>query len=79
MNKRNARLMISGPAKLALVLVVSLKTIDYYEAKKIEEKRRVHKEFLGDSPFKELLQLTKAERKQKGLPPDKYLNKCGSL
>lgn len=79
MNKRNVRLMIGGLATVALATVVTLKTMDYYEAKKIAEKRRVHKEFVENSPFKETLQLTKAERKQKGLPPNKYYEQMWEL
>ena len=79
MNKRNVRFMIGGLATVALAAVVTLKTVDYYETKKIAEKRRVHKEFLDNSPFKETLQLTKAERKQKGLPPNKYFEQMWEL
>ncbi len=79
MNKRNVRFIIGGLASVALAAVITVKTVDYYETKKIAEKRRVHKEFLDNSPFKETLQLTKAERKLKGLPPNKYYEQMWEL
>lgn len=38
----------------------------------ISEKRKIHQEFLKNSPFKETLNLSKSERKAIGLPPNKY-------
>jgi photosystem II stability/assembly factor-like uncharacterized protein len=37
--------------------------------------RSKHKKFLNNSPFKEVSSLTKIERKQAGLPPNKYLER----
>ena len=38
----------------------------------ISDKRKVHEEFLANSPFKDALNLTKKERKALGIPPNKY-------
>ncbi len=39
---------------------------------KAETLREKHQAFLGNSPFKETLKLSKKERKAKGIPPNKY-------
>jgi len=79
MNKRKVRFIIGGVALAALASVVTLKTIDYYEAEKIAEKRRIHKQFMDNSPFKESLTWDKKKRKQKGLPPNKYFEQMWEL
>jgi chitodextrinase len=79
MNKRKVRFVVGGIALAALTSVVTLKAIDHYEAKKLAEKRQIHKEFLDNSPFKETLTLNKKERKQKGLPPNKYFEQMWEL
>tara|TARA_R110002096_G_scaffold412156_2_gene612570 strand:+ start:7192 stop:11190 length:3999 start_codon:yes stop_codon:yes gene_type:complete len=38
----------------------------------ISDLKKQHKDFLNNSPFKETLEYTKAERKKNGLPPNKY-------
>jgi chitodextrinase len=79
MTKRNVRFMIGGIAAVALASIVTVKAIDHYEAEKIAEKRRIHKEFMDNSPFKESLTWGKKERKQKGLPPNKYFEQLWEL
>ena len=79
MNKRNVRFIMSGIALVAIVSVATLKTLDYYEAKKIAEKRKIHKEFMDNSPFKESLTWDKKTRKLKGLPPNKYFEQMWEL
>lgn len=39
---------------------------------KINNLRETHENYLLNSPFKETLQLSKAERKSRGIPPNKY-------
>ena len=46
------------------------------EAQKLREK---HQEFLDNSPFKETQYLTKADRKEKGLPPNAYYEQLWDL
>ena len=41
----------------------------------VQEKRDKHKLFLENSPVKASLQLSKAERKSQGLPPNKYFER----
>jgi chitodextrinase len=79
MNRRKVRFIIGGVALAALASVVTLKAIDHYEAEKIAEKRRIHKEFMDNSPFKESLTWDKKERKLKGLPPNKYFEQMWEL
>jgi len=79
MNRRNVRFILGGLAIVILASVVTLKTMDYYESKKIAEKRRVHQEFMDNSPFKESLTWDKKERKLKGLPPNKYYEQMWEL
>lgn len=42
------------------------------ELKTIAEERSVHESYLKNSPYKKTLQLSKAERKSRGIPPNKY-------
>jgi photosystem II stability/assembly factor-like uncharacterized protein len=46
---------------------------------KITELQEQHLNFLDNSPFKESLQLSKKERKAKGTPPNKYLERRWEL
>ncbi|WP_298237650.1 PA domain-containing protein [uncultured Algibacter sp.] len=45
------------------------------ESDKITDLRKQHEYFLSNSPFSETLKLTKEDRKQKGIPPNKYLER----
>ncbi len=46
---------------------------------KIVSLRKQHSEFLKNSPFKETINLTKKERKAKGLPPKQYFEQMWEL
>ncbi|NAS31742.1 T9SS type A sorting domain-containing protein [Flavobacteriaceae bacterium R38] len=69
----------------ALTLLITIVAIQYQketEPKADEEilsLREKHAEFLKNSPFKETLRLSKAERKAKGLPPNKYYEQMWEL
>lgn len=79
MNKRNVRFILSGIALIVIVSVTTMKSLDYFEANKIAEKRKIHKEFMENSPFKESLTWDKKTRKLKGLPPNKYFEQMWEL
>ena len=79
MNKRKVRFIIGGLAVVALASIVTTKVIDEYESQKLAEKRKVHKEFMDNSPYKESLTWGKKERKLKGLPPNKYFEQMWEL
>lgn len=45
----------------------------------VNELRNQHEDFLKNSPFKETLKLSKKERKQAGIPPNKYYERMWEL
>ncbi len=79
MNRRKVRFIIGGIAVVALASIVTTKVIDKYESQKIAEKRKIHSEYMKNSPFKESLKWSKKERKLKGLPPNKYFEQMWEL
>ncbi|NER13142.1 T9SS type A sorting domain-containing protein [Leptobacterium flavescens] len=67
---------------LSTFVLISLKKGKADKGIDMEEvisQRKQHAEHLKNSPFKETLQLTKAERKAKGLPPNKYFEQMWEL
>ena len=79
MNRRKVRFIMGGFAAVALASIITVKAIDKYESQKILEKRKIHSEFLKNSPYKESLTWGKKERKLKGLPPNKYFEQMWEL
>lgn len=79
MTNRKVRFMIGGFALIVLSSIVTVKMIDKYESQKIQEKRKVHSEFLENSPYKESLSWDKKVRKKNGLPPNKYFEQMWEL
>lgn len=65
------KLFYSGCIVLSIAIT---STLFFYNNKenKFTSLRKAHKEFLQNSPFKETLKLSKAERKALGLTPNKY-------
>ncbi len=59
---------------LGLFLNTKFKSVD-----KMDELRAQHVAYLNNSPFKETLQLSKKERKAKGIPPNKYMEEQWEL
>lgn len=66
---------------LLVVILVGFISISYFQLtnkysvsnySKVEKIRAQHKNYLSNSPFTETLQLSKAERKSRGIPPNKY-------
>jgi ribosomal protein S13 len=47
--------------------------------KKTKKLRRAHARFLANSPFKKTLQMSKSQRSDYGLPPNKYLERIWEL
>lgn len=64
---------------LILVCVVHIKDRQNESHKEISNLKKSHKEFLSNSPFNETLELSKQERKQNGLPPNKYFEEQWEL
>lgn len=62
--------IISG---LLILLAISILTLLKSDSKEeIAKTREIHKNFLENSPFKKTLKLSKKERKNLGIPPNKY-------
>jgi gliding motility-associated-like protein len=65
--------------KTSIAIALSLLLLAIWVLRKknnsIEELRAKHKAYLETSPVKESLKLTKAQRKSKGLPPNKYFER----
>ena len=59
---------------LALISILVCFFLVFSESS-VQEKRDKHKVFLENSPVKASLQLSKAERKSQGLPPNKYFER----
>lgn len=59
---------------LLLISVIALGVIGFILTKEseIEKIKKQHAEFLKNHPYNKSLQLTKKERKSKGMPPNKY-------
>lgn len=76
--KRN--LQIAVAILFVVVGVISInKVLTIQEKKSIELAKTKHKEFLENSPFKNKENLTKKERFQNGLPPNKYYERLWEL
>ncbi|CAL2080401.1 GEVED domain-containing protein [Tenacibaculum sp. 190524A02b] len=65
------------------VAAVSMIGVDYLKQQnalnELAEKRKVHSTFLKESPLNEALQWGKKERKQRGLPPNRYFDQMHLL
>ena len=84
MKKKLVRPILMGSSLFALSLFMynSLEQDNFKEnneTTKIVSLREQHSGFLNKSPFTETLQLTKKERKAKGLPPNKYFEQMWEL
>ncbi|WP_152285880.1 T9SS type B sorting domain-containing protein [Flavicella marina] len=55
-----------------LLVITSIYFLHETEKKQLFDAKLKHQEFLENSPFKETLKLSKVQRKEKGLPPNKY-------
>lgn len=60
---------------LVLSVLLFFKNSDSNQDFKIAELRKMHQEHIDNSPFKDVKLLNKQERKAKGLPPNKYLER----
>ncbi|WP_130735545.1 PA domain-containing protein [Flavobacterium sp. J27] len=69
MNKRILLFLVSF---FLLAISCNQKPKEIAENSKIEDARKKHELFLENNPFKKVFNLSKAERKAAGLPPNKY-------
>ena len=65
------KLLIASSIATLIILGLVLQT-NSKSTSEIELLREKHASHLENSPFKETLKLTKAERKAQGIPPNKY-------
>ncbi|MDC9723116.1 MAG: T9SS type A sorting domain-containing protein [Urechidicola sp.] len=72
------KLLIASSIATLIVLGLVLQT-NFNSKSEIELLREKHASHLENSPFKETLKLTKAERKAKGIPPNKYFEQMFEL
>ena len=50
-----------------------------YQSNSVESVRKIHKDNLENHPFKETIDLSKKERREIGLPPNKYFEQMWRL
>ncbi|MBV1888078.1 MAG: T9SS type A sorting domain-containing protein [Urechidicola sp.] len=72
------RLLIVSSIATLIILGLVLQT-NFKSTSEIELLREKHASHLENSPFKETLKLTKAERKAQGIPPNKYFEQMFEL
>ncbi|WP_109853030.1 fibronectin type III domain-containing protein [Aquimarina sp. AU58] len=84
MKKRMIRSVLLGLGLVALsvIVIISIKKDNLEQSTnetEIDNLRKQHNTYLKNSPYKETLQLTKSERKAKGLPPNRYFEQMWEL
>ena len=77
--KKSTKLLAISCAFLFASTVTYLNVTKETEKSAIEQQRTKHAKFLKESPFKESLTWDKKERKQKGLPPNRYYEQMHEL